>query len=170
MKVLKFGGTSVGSVDSIRSVLEIIRKSHANGEKPVVVLSAMGGITNLLTKLAEDAAEGNEFAAGLLEMETRHFAVVKQLIAVKHQNPVLTKLKLYLNELEDLLQSIFSLRELSPQSKDLILSYGERSSAFLISRIAGQYFPEALFVDATELIYTDSHFGSAQVNQPLSEQ
>ncbi|WP_257658276.1 bifunctional aspartate kinase/homoserine dehydrogenase I [Parapedobacter lycopersici] len=170
MKVLKFGGTSVGSVDSIRAVLEIIKKSHAANEQPVVVLSAMGGITNLLTKLAEEAAEGIDFAAGLSEMEARHFAVVKQLIAVKHQNPVFTKLKLYLNELEDLLQSILSLRELSSQSRDLILSYGERSSAFLISKIAEQYFPAACFVDATELIYTDSHFGSAQVNQPLSEQ
>ncbi|WP_353184916.1 bifunctional aspartate kinase/homoserine dehydrogenase I, partial [Parapedobacter lycopersici] len=161
---------SVGSVDSIRAVLEIIKKSQAANERPVVVLSAMGGITNLLTKLAEEAAEGIDFTAGLSEMEARHFAVVKQLIAVKHQNPVFTKLKLYLNELEDLLQSILSLRELSPQSRDLILSYGERSSAFLVSKIAEQYFPEACFVDATELIYTDSHFGSAQVNQPLSEQ
>ena len=170
MKVLKFGGTSVGSVDSISSVLDIIKQSHANGEQPVVVLSAMGGITNLLTKLAEEAAAGKEFTEGLQEMEARHFAVVKQLIAVKNQNPVLTRLKLYLNELEELLQSILSLRELSPQSRDLILSYGERSSAFLVSRIAAQHFPEALFVDATELICTDSHFGSAQVNQQLSEQ
>lgn len=169
MKVLKFGGTSVGSVDSIRAVLEIIKRSYANGEQPVVVLSAMGGVTNLLTRLAEDAAEGKDFAAGLAEMEARHFAVVKQLIAVKHQNPVFTRLKLYLNELEELLQSIFSLRELSAQSKDLILSYGERSSTFLISKVAEQHFSEALFVDATELIRTDSHFGSAQVDQPLSE-
>jgi len=169
MKVLKFGGTSVGSVDSIRSVLEIIKRAHANGEQPIVVLSAMGGVTNLLTKLAEEAAEGRDFAPSLAEVEARHFEVVRQLIAVKRQNPVFTKLKLYLNELEELLQSISSLRELSAQSKDLILSYGERASTFLVSKIAEQYYPEALFVDATELIRTDSHFGSAQVDQSLSE-
>jgi len=170
MRILKFGGTSVGSVDSIRSVLKIVQKSHACGENPVVVLSAMGGITNLLTQLASDAAEGKDFADGLREMESRHFSVVKQLIAVKHQNPVFTRLKIYLNELEDLLQGIFNLRELSLQSKDLIVSYGERCSAFLLAKIAEQDFPQALFVDATQLIRTDSHFGSAHVNQPLSEQ
>ncbi|WP_257669503.1 bifunctional aspartate kinase/homoserine dehydrogenase I [Parapedobacter tibetensis] len=169
MKVLKFGGTSVGSVDSIRAVLEIVKRSHESGERPVAVLSAMGGVTNLLTRLAEDAAEGVNFMGGLQELEARHFAVVKQLIGIKYQNPVFTKLKLYLNELEDLLQGVFNLRELSLQSKDLILSYGERCSAFLVSKIAEQYFPEALFVDATRLIRTDSHFGSAHVNQASSE-
>ena len=170
MKILKFGGTSVGSGDSIRAVLDIVRKSHESVQRPIVVLSAMGGVTNLLTRLALDAAEGRDFAGGLKEMETRHFSVVKQLIAVKHQNPVFTKLKIYFNELEDLLQGVFSLRELSLQSKDLILSYGERCSTFLVSKVAEQYFTEALFVDATQLIQTDSHFGSAHVNQALSEQ
>lgn len=170
MKILKFGGTSVGSVDSIRAVLAIVRKSHESNERPVVVLSAMAGITNLLARLAEDASEGRDFAEGLADMEARHFSVVKQLVAVKHQNPVFTKLKLYLNELEDLLQGIYNLRELSLQSKDLVLSYGERCSTFMVSKIAEQYFPESLFVDATQVICTDSHFGGAQVDQALSEQ
>ena len=169
-RILKFGGTSVGSVDSIRAVLEIVKKSHDSGENPIVVLSAMGGVTNLLTQLATDAAEGKDFTSGLQELEARHFSVVKQLIAVKFQNPVFTRLKIYLNELEDLLQGVFNLRELSLQSKDLILSYGERCSAFLVSKIAEQYFPQALFADATQFIRTDDHFGSAHVNQPLSEQ
>jgi len=169
MRILKFGGTSVGSVESIRSVLGIVKKSHDSGEKPIVVLSAMGGVTNLLARLASDAAEGRNFTDGLQELEARHFSVVKQLIAIKHQNPVLTRLKIFLNELEDLLQGVFNLRELSPQSKDLIISYGERCAAFLVSKIAEQYFPQSLFVDASQLIQTDSHFGSAHVNQPLSE-
>lgn len=170
MKILKFGGTSVGSADSIRAVLDIVGKSQEAGEQPLVVLSAMGGVTNLLTQLAVDAADGKGFASGLQAMESRHFAVVKQMIAVKYQNPVFTRLKLYLNELEDILQGIYNLRELSQQSKDLVLSYGERCSTFLVSRIAGQRFPEALFVDATQLIRTDSHFGAAHVHQQLSEQ
>jgi len=169
-RILKFGGTSVGTVDSIRAVLEIVKKSYDSGENPIVVLSAMGGVTNLLTQLAADAAEGKDFTSGLQELEARHFSVVKQLIAVKFQNPVFTRLKIYLNELEDLLQGVFNLRELSLQSKDLILSYGERCSAFLVSKIAEQYFSQALFADATQFVRTDDHFGSAHVNQPLSEQ
>ena len=170
MKILKFGGTSVGTVESISAVLEIVKQSHAAGEQPVVVLSAMAGVTNLLTQLATDAAEGKDFSSGLQELESRHFAVVKQLIAVKRQNPVYTRLKIYLNELEDLLQGVYNLRELSLQSKDLIVSYGERCSVLLVSKIAEQYFPAVGFVDTTQLIQTDSHFGSAHVNQPLSEQ
>ncbi|HWK98676.1 MAG TPA: bifunctional aspartate kinase/homoserine dehydrogenase I [Parapedobacter sp.] len=170
MKILKFGGSSVGSVESIAAVLEILKKSHEAGEQPVVVLSAMAGMTNLLTRLATDAAEGKDFLGGLKEMESRHFSVVKQLIAVKRQNPVFTKLKIYLNELEDLLQGVYNLRELSLQSKDLIVSYGERCSVLLVSKIADQYFPAVDFVDTTQLIQTDSQFGGAHVNQPLSEQ
>src|SRR5690606_32744546 len=164
-KILKFGGSSVGSVDSIAAVLEIVKKSYDAGERPVVVLSAMAGMTNLLTQLATDAAEGKDFIDGLKEMESRHFSVVKQLIAVKRQNPVFTKLKIYLNELEDLLQGVFNLRELSLQSKDLIVSYGERCAVLLVSKIAAQYFPEVDFVDTTRLIRTDSHFGSAHVDR-----
>src|SRR5690606_7292521 len=170
MKILKFGGTSVGTVESIGAVLEIVKQSSDLGEQPVVVLSAMAGTTNLLTQLATDAAEGKDFIGGLKEMESRHFAVVKELITVKRQNPVFTKLKIYLNELEDLLQGAYNLRELSLQSKDFIVSYGERCSGLLVSKIAEQYFPAVGFVDTTQLIQTDSHFGSAHVNQSFSEQ
>src|SRR5690606_41796340 len=67
----------------------------------------------------------------LRALEDLHFNVVKQLIAVRGQNPVYTQLKIYLNELEDLLQGVFTLQELSLQTKDRILSYGERCSVLL---------------------------------------
>ncbi|MFC6103744.1 bifunctional aspartate kinase/homoserine dehydrogenase I [Olivibacter domesticus] len=169
MKVLKFGGTSVGSVESINGLLEILKQQYAQGEKPIVVLSAMSGVTNLLTQMAEDAEKGISFNAALKELESKHFAVVKQLIQIKNQNPVFTQLKIFLNELEDLLQGVLNLRELSLQSKDLVVSYGERCSAFLISKIAEQYFPESLFVEASLLIKTDSNFGNARVDLQKSE-
>jgi len=170
MKVLKFGGSSVGSAESINSLLEILKQAYSQGEKPVVVLSAMSGVTNLLTKMAEDAEQGTPFNHALKELEHKHFAVIKQLIQIKNQNPVFTQLKIFLNELEDLLQGIFNLRELSPQSKDLVISYGERCSTFLVSKIAEQYFSESLFVDATALIKSDSNFGNAKVDLLQSEQ
>jgi len=169
MRVLKFGGTSVGSIESINGLLEILKQQYAQGEKPIVVLSAMSGVTNLLTQMAEEAEKGISFNAALKELESKHFAVVKQLIQIKNQNPVFTQLKIFLNELEDLLQGVLNLRELSLQSKDLIVSYGERCSAFLISKIAEQYFPESLFVEASLLIKTDSNFGNARVDLQKSE-
>lgn len=167
MKVLKFGGTSVGSVQSIQSLIDIVKKERL--DKPIVVLSAMSGITNLLFYAAEEAASGKEITTQLEKLQEKHFSVVKTLLSVQLQNPVLTKLKLFFNELEDILQGVSSLQELTPKTRDLILSYGERCSTYMISKIAEQYFPEALFVDTTELIKTDSHFGGAHVNTLLTE-
>ncbi len=170
MKILKFGGTSVGSVESIKAVLAIVKESYEAGEKPLVVLSAMSGITNLLTKMAEDAAEGKPFAEDLKLLEEKHFEVVKKLIAVKFQNPVLTRLKLLVNELEDLLQGVTALKELSNQSKDLIISYGERCSNYLVAKIIEQEVPEAEYINASHYIKTDSNFGNAHLNEPLTAQ
>ncbi|MGV6945100.1 bifunctional aspartate kinase/homoserine dehydrogenase I [Sphingobacterium kyonggiense] len=170
MKILKFGGTSVGSVESIQAVLQIVKQTYESGEQPLVVLSAMSGITNLLTKMAEDAAAGLPFMDDLKSLETKHFDVVKKLIAVKYQNPVLTKLKLLVNELEDLLQGVFALRELSLQSKDLILSYGERCSNYLVSKIMEQEIPESEYINASYYIKTDSNFGNAHLNETLTNQ
>jgi aspartokinase/homoserine dehydrogenase 1 len=169
MKILKFGGTSVGSVASIQTLLNIL-KNEAKHEKPVVVLSAMSGVTNLLASMAEEAAKGNEFTAQLAELERRHFEVVKSLLDIQNQNPAFTRLKIHFNHLEDLLQGVLTLRELTPKTRDLVLSYGERCSTLMVSKIAAQYFPEAIFVDASELIKTDSAFGQAKVNMELTEQ
>ncbi|MEO6524030.1 MAG: bifunctional aspartate kinase/homoserine dehydrogenase I [Mucilaginibacter sp.] len=169
MKVLKFGGTSVGSVSSIKTVLNILEKEVANGKNPVAVLSAMSGVTNLLAAMAEKAATGQTFTADLAELERKHFDVIKALMDVQSQNPVFTKLKIYFNELEDLLQGIYSLRELTAQTRDLVLSYGERCSTFMISKIAAQQFPNAVFVNAADLIKTDSSFGHAKVDMALTD-
>ncbi len=168
MKILKFGGTSVGSIASIQTLLNILK--NEKGEKPVVVLSAMSGVTNLLVSMAEGAAQGVDFAASLAELEKRHFEAVKALLDIQHQNPAFTKLKIHFNQLEELLQGVLTLKELTPKTRDLVLSFGERCSTVMISKIAAQYFPEAIFVDASELIKTDSSFGNAKVNMELSEQ
>ncbi len=169
MKVLKFGGTSVGSAQSIGIVIDILKKEHQKGERPVVVLSAMSGVTNLLSAMAEQAANGHDFTTQLAELETRHFDMVRVLLNVQHQNPAYTRLKINFNHLEELLQGVLTLGELTPKTRDLILSYGERCSTLMISKIAAQYFPETLFVDASELIKTDSDFGHAKVNMELTE-
>lgn len=170
MKVLKFGGTSVGSADSIRSVLDIVKKSYDAGEKPLVVLSAMSGVTNLLTTMAENAADGKSFDKDLQLLEERHFEVIKELIAVKFQNPVYTKIKLMLNDLEEILQGVYALKELSAQSKDLIVSFGERFSSLMVAKIMEQYVSDSVYIDASHYVKTDSNFGNAQLNETLTNQ
>ncbi|MET3501591.1 aspartokinase/homoserine dehydrogenase 1 [Mucilaginibacter rubeus] len=169
MKVLKFGGTSVGSVNSIQTLLSILKDEVKNEEKPVVVLSAMGGVTNLLSAMAEDAANGIDFTAGLAELEKRHFDAVKALLDVQNQNPALTRLKIHFNQLEELLQGVLTLRELTPKTRDQVLAFGERCSTLMVSKIAAQHFGDVLFVDAADVIKTDSAFGNAKVNTELTE-
>ena len=168
MNILKFGGTSVGSAESISILIDILKPMQGQ-DNPVVVLSAMGGITNVLLEMAESARNLQDYSESLKIVEERHFKVIRTLLPASAQNPVLTKLKIYFNELEDILQSVYNLRELSPQTRDLILSYGERCSTVMISHIAKQQFPEALYVDGAELIKTDSNFGQAKVNTRITE-
>jgi aspartokinase/homoserine dehydrogenase 1 len=168
MKVLKFGGSSVGSVESIRSLLNILEAEQQHGNA-VVVLSAFSGVTNQLIAIAEQARQEQDFAADLKLIENRHYDVVRALLPVAAQNPVFSKLTIYFNQLEDILQSVSTLKELSLQTMDLILSYGERCSTFTISHIAKQYFPNVLAVDGSEYIKTDNEFGNARVNQQLTD-
>jgi len=110
MKILKFGGTSVGSIASIQTLLDILKNEQ--GERPVVVLSAMSGVTNLLLSMAEGAASGVDFMPHLAELERRHFEVVKSLLNIQNQNPAFTRLKIHFNQLEELLQGVLTLKEL----------------------------------------------------------
>ncbi|MDF2434385.1 MAG: bifunctional aspartokinase / homoserine dehydrogenase 1 [Mucilaginibacter sp.] len=169
MKILKFGGTSVGSVQSIQTLLNILKDEVKSEDKPVVVLSAMSGVTNLLISIAEGAANGNDFTEALTQLEKRHFDIVKSLLDIQNQNPAFTRLKIYFNQLEELLQGILTLRELTPKTKDMVLSFGERCSTLMVCKIAAQHFPESFCVDAAELIKTDSSFGQAKVNMNLTE-
>src|SRR5690606_41253024 len=111
--------------------------------------------------MAESAAERIPFDEDLKIVEERHFEVVKKLIAVKYQNPVFTKLKLMLNELEDVLQGIYALRELSLQSKDLIISFGERLSNYLVSTIMDQHLEITTYLHSTTYTHTYSMIGHA---------
>lgn len=168
MNILKFGGTSVGSAEGIRTLISILKKGDQE-DYPVVVLSAMSGVTNLLQLMAEKALLAEEYTTELKQIEEKHFQVVRELLPASAQNPVFTRLKIYFNELEDILQSVYTLKELSAQTKDSILSFGERCSTFMISHIAKQDFADALAVDGSELIKTDNNYGQAKVNTALTE-
>lgn len=167
MKILKFGGTSVGSVASIKTLLELVAR-QAQHDNPVVVLSAMGGVTNQLLQMAALAEAGEDYGDILKSVETRHFDAIRELLPASAQNPAFTKLKIYFNELDDLLVAVANLKELSPQTKDAIVSYGERCSTFLVSHVANHQLKNALFVNGAELIKTDSNFGNAKVDEQLS--
>jgi len=170
MKVLKFGGTSVGSNDSIKLVGDILAQYHGLGTQVIAVVSAQEGVTNLLQDIGEWAVAGDvdQVNQGIVTVQDRHFDTVKALLPVKDQSHVLAHVKRMINELEEVIHGVTLLKELSPRSKDLILSFGERLSAYTIHNYLKRLGLPSICVDSRELIQTDAQFGSASVNFKIS--
>lgn len=170
MRVLKFGGTSVGSVENIQKTLAVISNAQKKHGRIVVVFSAMSGITNTLLESAALAAKSDEKYKNLIKnIENKHFDVINQLIEAKNQSKAMGQVKMLLNELEDLLHGIYLLKELSDRTKDVVVSFGERLSTYIISEVVRQEQPDVKFVDARTLIKTDSSFTNAKVNTHATE-
>ncbi len=169
MQVLKFGGTSVASAENISRVSAIVKQASLKG-KTVVVASAMGGVTDLLLQAATQAAAGEPaYAEKLAEVERRHMQAVKELIPVNNQSQWLSLVKKSCNELEDLCNGIYLLRELTARSKDRIASYGEWLSSQLLSARCRYDGLSNEWKDSRELIRTDSNFTQAQVDYAVTD-
>ncbi len=164
MQVLKFGGSSVASAENINKVTDILTKKVTAG-KTIVVVSALGGITDLLLKAAHLAAGSDEkYKNTLQEIAKRHLDTVKDLIPVAIQSSVLSLTKKLCNEMEDLCNGIFLLSELSDRTKDKVVSYGELLSSQIIASKLRSVSINAVWKDSRELIITNSNFGAAVVD------
>jgi aspartokinase/homoserine dehydrogenase 1 len=162
MKVLKFGGTSVGTVDSINQVIRIISE---NKQPIAVVYSAMGGVTNKLIEIGTLASKGDlKYLDVLQSIEERHFSVIRALVDVKSQSSIIAKIKGNFNEIEDLLKGITFIRELSIRTMDLLLSFGERLSTQIITFVLNEKGINAKYIDARDIIKTNSNYGFAEVD------
>jgi aspartokinase/homoserine dehydrogenase 1 len=171
MKVLKFGGTSVGTVDSIKQVISILENNLNNNEQIAVVFSAMGGVTNRLIEIGRMAATGNtEYLELLRAVEERHFATIRGLIHVKNQSSTFANVKGLFNDLEDLLRGVSLIRELTARSLDLIMSFGERLSTTIINEALINRGINSNFCDARKLIHTNGAFGMAEVDFKTTNQ
>ena len=160
MKVLKFGGTSVGSIESIQKVIEIISGNLKNKESIAVVYSAMGGVTNKLIEAGQMAAKNDtQYLEILKNIEERHFTVIRALVDVKSQSSIIAKIKGLFNELEDLLKGITYLREISNRTSDLLVSFGERLSTQIIAYTLQSQGIDSEYIDAREVIKTNSNYG-----------
>ncbi len=163
MIVLKFGGTSVANAEHIKKVAQIV--SGIDTDKVVVVVSALGGVTDLLLEAAARASKQNEeYKVILKEIENRHVATIKALIPIHSQSAILSKVKSQLNSLETLLEGAFMVGEITPKLSDKISSYGELLSACIISDYFISSNLDALLLDSRELIKTDNSFGKAVVD------
>ncbi|QNA42803.1 bifunctional aspartate kinase/homoserine dehydrogenase I [Lacibacter sediminis] len=170
MLVLKFGGTSMGSAEAIKQVVEIV-KEKAKESSVILVVSAMSGTTDLLLNCGTKAANDDESYKEILkQIETRHLDTVKSLIPVQQQSSVLSMVKKLCNEIEDICNGIYLLNESSLRTKDKLVSYGELLSSTMINAAFNSNGTSAVWKDARELIRTNSNYSNAIVDFAITNQ
>ncbi|MBG9377425.1 bifunctional aspartate kinase/homoserine dehydrogenase I [Panacibacter sp. DH6] len=162
MKVLKFGGSSVANAENIQKVVAIVK---GNTESQIVVVSALGGVTDLLIKAGTLAEQSEEFYKEVLkQLETKHLDTARALLPVTHQSSCLSMIKQHFNELDEICNSVFYLKELSLRTKDRIISFGEMLSSKIIAAYMQSLGIAHEWLDSRKLIKTNSNFGFAAVN------
>jgi len=165
MKILKFGGTSVGSAESIQQVKEIVAQYQQQGQKIAVVVSALKGTTNALVEMGQKARTNDTTYETLLtQTENHHYDVIRTLIPVAVQSKLLSGIKVLFNEIGELLQGIALLKECSPRTLDTLLSFGERMSSLIVAEYLQISGIQAQQTDARELIVTDGQHNKAKVD------
>ena len=167
MKILKFGGSSVASADRIANVAKIIKSLSEQGENISVVVSAMGGVTDMLVEMSHIAASGSDAYLEQLEaFSEKHRQVVNQLITNQANHPaILDEIIEGQEELGNLLKGLYLTRDWTPRTMDYILSFGERSNAFILSEVLKNEGVDAIFVNARTLVKTNDSYGAAKIKK-----
>lgn len=175
---MKFGGTSVGTAAALSNVRMIVESQAAAGETLVVVVSALGGVTDMLIRTARQAAEGGDgYLAAYNEIVERHRALISEIVPADRQAAALSMAMSLLDELGNIYLGVSLIRDLSDHTLDTIVSYGERLSSGIIShvikgaqlhdsrkfiRTCRQWGKNVLDKDNTELLIHET-FGSGEV-------
>ena len=151
MKVLKFGGTSVGSVESILSLKRIV---EAEQGETIVVVSALGGITDKLIATSKNAFDGDKaYVDELAAIRKRHHDMVEAVIEGKDKQQILlTKIDSLLDELQSIYYGVFLIRDLSPKTQAAIVSYGERLSSLIVTELinGAKWYDSRSFIKTVE--------------------
>jgi bifunctional aspartokinase / homoserine dehydrogenase 1 len=160
MIVLKFGGSSVSSPQRIGDVIEILKKYYNDGKNFCVIFSAFGGVTDDLILVANQALNGEDFEKNYAMIYQRH----KDAIAYfKLDKVCVQKVEAYFDLLLDVLKGISLIKELSPKTLDLIMSFGERNSSLIIAHALKKHLP-ASYLDASTVVFTDGQYNKSKVD------
>ena len=160
---MKFGGTSVGSAESILSVKKIVEKQT---EPVIVVVSALGGITDKLIKTSQMAVEGNAlYQESFEEINTRHEEMINAVIPAGEKRDKLTAtVKELLEQLRSIYQGVYLIHDLSPKTQAAIVSYGERISSLIVATLV----EGAEWFDSREFIKTEFKAGKNRLVKELT--
>lgn len=163
MNVLKFGGTSVGTVESLRNVKSIVENRN---EPLIVVVSALGGLTDMLINTAYQALNGTpEYQENISKIVERHHTIIDSLVPVESQNSIKDKVNGMLDELTDIYKGVSLVKDLSVKTLDIIVSYGERLSSTIIASI----LKDAVLFDSREFIKTKDRHGKHVLDDLTTE-
>ncbi|MGN6195026.1 MAG: bifunctional aspartate kinase/homoserine dehydrogenase I [Ginsengibacter sp.] len=164
MRVLKFGGSSVANAENIDKIVSILNDTLKK-EKLAVVVSALGGTTDALITSIALASKGNDlYKEELQKIENRHLEMVKKLLPVSQQSRVLSLVKQLCNQTEDICNGVYLLQELTPRTKDRVMSFGELLSSQIISAKFESAGFENKWIDARKIITTNSNYENAVVD------
>ncbi|MBN2781333.1 MAG: bifunctional aspartate kinase/homoserine dehydrogenase I [Candidatus Marinimicrobia bacterium] len=167
--VLKFGGSSLADEGCISRALDIVEKNINGGMQPLTVVSALGGVTNTLIGLCDRAREGDSGYKNLLqELILRHERILFALVPPVMRSDAQEATGKVFHVLEDTLNGLSLLGEETPKIRDKVLASGEWVSAILFAAALQSRGIACELADARDLIRTDSRFGAAQVDLPLS--
>ena len=163
---MKFGGTSVGDENCIGRVVSIISHYRSSGCELAVVVSAMSGVTDQLIAIAEEVEKSTDkppIDATIQSLRTRHTKVLKG-VAPDEYKAVSSEIENRLDNLKNILTAVHNLRELTPRSKDYIISFGERLSALIVSAALRQNGIDSTPLNGCEAgIITNERHGCANV-------
>ena len=152
MKVIKFGGSSLSSSKNILKVLEIVK---TYGSNTIVVLSALGKTTNNIIACGELAANKKSiYKESFKKIEYYHFDLIRDLVDINYQVKILTEVQKKFLELENILDGIYGVGELSKTILDKISSYGELLSSYIFYEITRFNNLNSEYVDARKIIFT----------------
>jgi aspartate kinase len=161
---MKFGGTSVGSVEAITNVVAITKREVAAGHHVALVVSAMSRVTDGLLNVIKMAESGDKwgYQSEIQKMRERHEETLNALVAPgKTRDSVALALNKLLDEVVEICHAVNILSEASPRIRDAIVSYGERLSARLVAAALVENGIHSKALDATQYVITDDKFGSA---------
>jgi len=169
MKIFKFGGSSLGSAGRIKNVADIVAGALAD-DKLIVVVSAVQGVTDLLLESATNAGSGESaYRTALEELEQLHLNIADELFPDGLPDTLAAAIHFEFSELNDILHGVFLLKELSEKSQALVLGFGERLSARIVSSYLHARHIASYYLDARQLIVTDANYADARVDAAVSE-
>ncbi|WP_027137605.1 bifunctional aspartate kinase/homoserine dehydrogenase I [Gaetbulibacter saemankumensis] len=167
MKVLKFGGTSVGSSQNINNVIDIL-ENYSKQDQVVCVVSAVGGITDKLLLAGKQAQNKDEaYIETFTLIQDIHFDIINQL-NTNTSSELISFADAKLGELKSLLDGIYLINELSPKTSDKLVSFGELLSSVIIAETMKNRGISAKQKNAQELIITNSNFTKAEVDYSIT--